>query len=209
MSKGVIIEKRFQNFNYNETKKKLFDLGFYHFGDHLFQIIIYTKLEPNQRIIVRDEGFGIIFTISNIDSNGQETEYKVNVSDYTMINKMLTELKLEKKYELQSYREIYKTLDHKTKVIFDNFPGLLPYMKIESKTEQDLFETMEKLGVSEETNFSYIDLYSEYYGITIDIPFYSLTFKDADKYFHQYITKNKEEFYELLYKQQEKFLSKK
>ena len=121
---------------------------------------------------------------------------------------MLLQLKLEKNFELHKYREIYRTKNGKTEVIFDNFPGLPPYMEIESKTEKDLQKTMKLLGLPEEPKFSASDLYLEHYGITKDRPDFPLTFSNAFEYLSKYITKNKKDFNDLIKKQIKKYNKK-
>ncbi len=116
---------------------------------------------------------------------------------------MISQLNVEKKYELVKFREIYQ--DDSNEVIFDSFPGLEPYMEIESKTEQDLKKTMKLLGVSQEPVFTAKNLYWETYGIPMERKDADLNFSNALEAFDQFITKNKEQFVKILSKQQKDF----
>lgn len=199
------IEKRFKNFDYNETIGKLLDNNYTKVGAFTFKIIRYQGLNPNQMIRIRDEGFRITFTIKVKNEGKYDTEYEVTVSDYNMINTMLEQLKLTKLFDFHKYREIYKSKNGKNEVIFDHFPGLPPYMEIESETEKDLISTMKKLNVVDEPIFSAKDLYYDVYGITKDRPDFSLTFSNAKHALSSYITKNKTHFNTLLKLQISKF----
>ena len=106
-----------------------------------------------------------------------------------MIDQMIQLLGLEKLYDSHKYREI----TNKIEIIFDHFPGLPPYMEVESKSEK-------KLGLNEENNFTTKDLYFEQYGITKDRKDASLSFINANQIL--------EKFNNIL-KHQNKFLNKK
>ena len=157
---------------------------------------------------IRDEGVKITFTIKQKKGGDRlyDTEYEVVVDNYNMIDQMIQLLGLEKLYDLHKYREIYKT--NKTEIIFDHFPGLPPYMEVESKSEKELKSVMKKLGLNEENNFTAKDLYFEQYGITKDRKDASLSFINANQMLEKFITKNKEQFNNIL-KHQNKFLNKK
>jgi len=199
------IEKRFKDFNYKKITKKLLKNEFTKVGAFVFKIINFKGLVPNQRIRIRDEGFRITFTIKILSENSYDTEYEVIVNDYNMIEKMMEQLQLTKLYDLHKFREIYKSNDGKTEVIFDHFPGLPPYMEIESESEKDLFETMKKLNLHDEPKFAAKDLYFSVYGITKDRKDDSLTFENADKLI-EYITKNKSYFQKILKYQRDKLI---
>ena len=71
-----------------------------------------------------------------------------------MMNIMLHQLNLEEKYQLNKFREIYKSKNGKNEVIFDHFPGLPGYMEIESSNEKELEKTMKLFGVKDEPKFT-------------------------------------------------------
>ncbi len=201
------IEKRFKNFDYKTIKQLLEKANINKVGGQLFHLTSYVPLKPHQTIRTRSEGDKITFTIkqkANKDDK-YDIEYEVNVSDYDMINKILEQLDIKKRYHLEKFREIYA--DSNNEVIFDHFPGLGPYMEIESKTEPDLFGTMKKLGLEEEENFTAKDLYWVHYGITKERKDNDLTFDNAEEMLGPFITKNKEEFLKILNHQRD-FLKK-
>ena len=136
------IEKRFKNFNYNQIKKKFKNNEIKKVGGFLFKMSTYKSSVEGQSIRIRDEGHRITFTIKQKKPQSYDTEYEVIVDNYEMIDKMIKLMGYQKNYDLYKYREIYKTKDNKSEIVFDHFPGLPPYMEIESKTEKELNKTI-------------------------------------------------------------------
>ena len=202
----IEIEKRFKNFNYKKAKKIIKNNGFTFFGSFLFKVIYYKSDHPNKTIRLRDEGYRITFTIKMYDKNNYEFEDEIIVNDFNIFNIMLNKMGIEKGLELHKYREIYKSNDEKTEIIFDHFPGLPPYMEIESDNEQKLFDTMRLLDVTEDEHFNSLDLYFEYYNIK-DMNKCSLNFYDIEICVLDLIKNkdNKKKFSKLLKKQKKKF----
>lgn len=200
------IEKRFKNFNYNQIKKKFKDNNITKVGGYLFKISTYKSPKEGQSIRIRDEGTKITFTIKQKAINNYDTEYEVIVDNYEMIDTMIQLMGLEKNYDLYKYREIYKTKNNKSEIVLDHFPGLPPYMEIESSTEKELYKMMKTLELLEEPHFTAKDLYLEQYGITKDRKDGSLTFDNAKDVLSKFITKNKQNFDIILKKQIKKFL---
>jgi len=201
---SVEIEKRFKNFDYKTIKQLLEKSNINKVGGQLFQVTTYVPIKSNQTVRTRSEGDKITFTVKN-KSGEYDIEYEVTVNDYEMINKILEQLNIKKKYTLEKFREIYA--DSNNEVIFDHFPGLAPYMEVESKTEPDLFKTMKKLNLDKEENFTAKDLYWIKYGISKDRPDNDLSFDTAEEIFSPMITKNKDEFIKILNHQKD-FLKK-
>jgi adenylate cyclase class IV len=199
------IEKRFKNFDYKEIKEIFKSNNIDKVGGLLFKISNYHGVKEKQFVRVRDEGNKITFTIKQRNNNGYDTEYEVIVNNYEIINSMLLQLKLKKKYDMHKYREIYITQDKKNEIIFDHYPGLEPFMEIESRTEQDLNNLMKLLGLSDESIFTPKDLYYEYYGIRKDREMISLTFDNAKDILEDLITKKKDEFNRIIESQLKKF----
>jgi CYTH domain-containing protein len=199
------IERRFKNFDYINVGSLLAANGFNRIGGFAFKISSYVGLKPGQTIRVRDEKDQITFTIKQRNQGEKyDTEWEVTVSDYNMMVQMMEKLNLEKKYELVKYREIFQ--DESNEVIFDFFPGLNPYMEIESKTEQDLKKTMEILGVNEEPTFTAKNLYWDEYGIPMERKDADLNFSNAIDALGSLITKNKNQFIDILEKQRKTFI---
>ncbi len=204
------IEKRFKNFDYNKIKKQLKELEIKKERGVLFKLASYRSLREGYTGRIRDEGTKITFTIKQKKGGDRlyDTEYEVVVDNYEMMDRMIQLLGLEKLYDLHKYREIYKTSNGKSEIIFDHFPGLPPYMEVESKTEKELKSVMKKLGLNDEANFTAKDLYFEQYGVTKDRKDTSLTYQNANEMLDKFITKNKDKFNDIL-KHQNKFLNKK
>lgn len=172
----------------------------------MMELRMYDGVKEKQRIRVRREGDKNTFTIKQKSKHAYDKEWEVEVSDFKMMKRMLKQLNLSKQYDLQKYREIYVSPDKHSTIVFDHFPGLSPYMEIESSSEMHLKETMRVLGVSEEPLFLYNDLYLEWYGIEKN--FDNLTFKNAVKVLGPYITKNRHIFNRILSEQEKLFVQK-
>jgi len=200
------IEERFQNFDFEEIKRIFKANNILKMGGSLLKNSNYYGTNPNQFIRVRDEGNKITFTIKQRNNNGYDTEYEVVVDNYDVINTMLLQLQLKKKNDMHKYREIYMTPDKRNEIIFDYNPGLPPYMEIESMSETDLHNTMKLLGLSKEPMFVQKDLYYKYYGIKKNREMVSLTFENAYDILGNLITKNKEQFDDILNKQIKLFI---
>ena len=200
------IEKRFKKFDYDNVKHILKNNNVDRIGESLFKISNYYGIHPNQVIRVRDEGNKITFTIKQRNNNGYDTEYEVIVDNYDTINKMLDQLGIKKKNDMEKIREIYITQDKQSEIVFDHYPGAPPCIEIESTSETELFKIMKLLGLSEEPKFTPKDLYYEYYGIRKDRKMTSLKLENAKDIFNSLITKNRDMFNSILEKQIKKFV---
>jgi predicted adenylyl cyclase CyaB len=136
------IEKRFKNFDY-KTLKKLFEkYDIQKNGGYLFNVTGFVPLKENQIIRTRNEGKKITFTIKE-KSNTYDKEWEVNVDNQNTMNDMLQLLGVKKTYTLEKFREIYK--DDNNELVFDHYPGLEPYLEIESNSEDNLLKIMNNL----------------------------------------------------------------
>ena len=201
------IEKRFKNFDYNEMIKNFKKLRIKNTKNHVQIFSSYAGIKKDQSIRIRDEGDKITFTVKQKNVGSYDSEWEVIVNDYNMIDRMLTELNVKKKYEMEKYREIFVTKNGKNEIVFDHYPGLPPYMEIESSTEAELKKTMKILNLPDEDQFSAKDLYYDLYGILKNREDSDLTFKTANKLMGKYITKNKTKFSNIL-REQKKHLFK-
>ena len=185
------IEKRFKNFDY-KTLKKLFEkYNIKKKGGYLFNVTMFNPLKENQIIRTRNEGKKITFTIKE-KSNIYDKEWEVNIDNQNIMNEMLILLGVKKGYSLEKFREIYK--DNNNELVFDHYPGLDPYLEIESNTENNLFKIMKNLNLETESKFNAKDLYYLEYGISKERPDNDLTFDNALEMFDSFIMKNKEKF---------------
>lgn len=198
------IEKRFKNFNYKTLKKLFEEYNIKKNGGYLFNVTIFIPLKENQIIRTRNEGHKITFTIKE-KTNTYDKEWEVNVNDQNIINEMLSHLGIKKAYTLEKFREIYK--DDNNELVFDHYPGLEPYLEIESNSEDNLFKMMKNLNLESESKFNAKELYYQEYGISKERPDNDLTFENALEMFDSFITKNKDKFIKIL-KHQQEFIKK-
>ena len=189
------IEKRFKNFDYKTLKKLFKKYNIQKNGGYLFNVTGFIPLNKNQSIRTRNEGSKITFTIKE-KTNTYDKEWEVNVNDQAMINEMLQLLGIEKGYTLEKFREIYK--DNNNELIFDHYPGLEPYLEIESNTENNLLKMMKNLNLKLESKFTAKDLYFIEYGISKERQDKDLTFDNALEMFDSFITKNKDKFIKII-----------
>jgi predicted adenylyl cyclase CyaB len=199
------IEKRFKNFNYIEMIKNFKKIGIKNMENQMQIFSSYIGIKKDQSIRIRIEGDKTTFTIKQKNAGNYDSEWEVVVNDYNMIDKMLSELNIKKKYQMEKYREIYLTKNGKNEIVFDHYPGLPPYMEIESSSEAELKKTMKILNLVDEQPFSAKDLYYDLYGITKSREDSDLTFKNANKLMGNYILKNKTKFYAIIREQKKIF----
>ena len=97
------IEKRFKNFKYNEIKKILKDNNIKKKESYLFSVSSFYGIKDNQIIRTRNEGSKITFTIKIKNTGSYDTEWEVVVDNQKMMDKMLEQLNIKKKYTLEKY----------------------------------------------------------------------------------------------------------
>ncbi len=119
---------------------------------------------------VRDEGDKITMSLKIIDGTKIEDqkEIQLKVDDFSEAVTLLTTIGCEKKAFQETKRELWE-LDN-TEVTIDEWPFLEPFIEIEGKSENDVKNASEKLGLDySKAKFCAVDeLYSEKYGITED-----------------------------------------
>ena len=168
------------NFDY-KTLKKLFEkYNIQKNGGYLFNVTSFIPLKENQIIRTRNEGKKITFTIKE-KTDTYDKEWEVNISDQNMMNEMIQILGVKKAYDLEKFREIYK--DDNNELVFDHYPGLEPYLEIESNTEENLEQMMVNLNLVTESKFNAKELYYLEYGISKERPNRGLTFDNAFEMF--------------------------
>lgn len=199
------IEKRFKNFDYKTLRQLFEEVGVEKDGGQLFKISTFNPVKPNQIVRTRDEGEKITFTIKE-HTNDYDKEWEVVIDNKEMIDLMLEELGIKKKNSMEKFRERYKYGD--SEIIFDHNPGLKPYLEIESKNEEDLFDLMRKLNLADEPEkFTALDLFLSEYGIPKEPKRDNVTFENAHEVLLPLVTKNEDKFLAIL-NHQKQFLSK-
>lgn len=195
----IEIEKRFKNFDYQQLRELFDTYNIVEDGGELFKVSSFYSTKRNQIIRTRNEGNKITFTIKK-KVGEYDREWEVTVDNQDTIDEMLLELGIRRKYSLEKFREKYKYGN--SELVFDYYPGLPPYLEIESKTETELFDLMKKLNLTEE-RFGVKDLYLEQYGITKDRKENDLLFSNVIEIMSPFITKNKDVFIRLVEHQKE------
>jgi predicted adenylyl cyclase CyaB len=195
------IEKRFKNIKPDAIKKILYENLFSFEGTFLYKLISYKGIVSGQSIRIRNEGVKNTFTIKQKNENNYDDELEIEVNDLKTLDKMLSKLNVSKKYEVHKLRSIYKSPNKDIEVVFDHFPGLNPYIEIEAKNENQLFDTMKLLNLKEEPMFGANEMYRDNYGIIQENPNASLTFETYHDVLVKYINKNLEEFNSIINEQ--------
>ena len=212
MSKHLEIEAQFDNINYAQLIKKIKEHdGILTNKKRLMSLRTYVHPlnKDNTYIRIRDEGDKITMTYKERKDKKQKypVEREVIIDNMEEGDAILRSLGCKKLYDIEKIRETWKIGNCK-EVVFDEYPGLLPYMEIECNTETQLKKVAKMLGYSLE-DASKVNIgkkYEHLYGIPDDRKKGSLTFKDASKILGKYITKNKKNFNTIL-KNQQKFLN--
>jgi adenylate cyclase class 2 len=199
------IEKRFKNFEYKKLKELFEKNNIKKNGGMILKVSSFVGTKPKQTIRTRTEGNKITFTIKS-KGDPYDKEWEVVVDNQEMMDLMLNEMGIKKAFTLEKFREMYIS-DNGDEIVFDHFPGLPPYLEVESKNETNLNSMMGILGLKDEPRFIGKDLYFEHYGITKDRSDEDLTFGNAVESLSPYITKNKEMFMKIISHQKD-FLQK-
>ena len=119
-------EKRFKNFKYKDLKIKFNKLNISSNGGDLYVISSFEKLKLNQSIRTRKEGSSIKFNIKDKNIDSFDKEWEIDISNQDIMDEMLEQLGIKKKYKMEKFREKY--IDNlENEYIFDHYPGAPPY----------------------------------------------------------------------------------
>lgn len=105
-------------------------------------------------IRLRENGNKIEFTVKYIYSADAEyeieqvREYEINVDSLETANKIIEELGYTKKKYVEKKRTSYEL--NNTKIEIDEWPLIKPYIEIEGKTTEKIYDTLYKLGYKKE-----------------------------------------------------------
>ena len=200
------IEYEYAFFDFD--KKKITDTIMENNGEYIgtfifrVQVFIHPFNAKGTYIRVRDEGHRITMTYKNKDyKTNFEDEYEVTIDNFDTGVMMLLGMGCRKKYYYEKIREIWKLKN--TEIVFDTNPGIDDRMEVESSTQEELDEMIEMFHLIKSER---PERYKERFGIIIPQSI-DLTFTNVKKDLIDCVTKNKDEFIELVDNQLERFKS--
>ena len=163
---GIEYEVRVLNINHEEMVKKLESLGAEFKFSNLQQRYVYdfNPVVPTKWIRLRTNGEESALTIKDVTQKTIDgtKELEVKVDDFAKTHEILQELG----YKHRAFQENKRTqyiLDG-VEIDLDRWPMIPEYMEIEGKSEKDVYDTLEKLGISKEdvTALDVESVYAQY-----------------------------------------------
>lgn len=197
-------EYAFFDFDKNKITDTIMENNGEYIGTFIFrvQVFIHPFNAKGTYIRVRDEGHRITMTFKRKDNKTNfEDEYEVTIDNFDTGVMMLLGMGCRKKYYYEKIREIWKLKN--TEIVFDTNPGIDDRMEVESSTQEELDEMIEMFHLIKSER---PQRYKERFGIVIPQSI-DLTFTNVKKDLIDIVTKNKDEFIELVDNQLERFKS--
>lgn len=145
-------EVKFINFNVDELKKKLSDVGAEFIGSFDYKrknydFPDYRLAKENAWVRVRDEGERVVMTYKqrqNVSENstqdGGMKEIEIEVSDFHVADELLKSIGMIEKFYEENKRERYVL--HGVEIDIDYWPLIPPYVEIEGSN----WESVEKVS---------------------------------------------------------------
>ena len=192
-------EYQFINYDKKELLKKIKELGGYHEGTYLFRVmvVIHPLNKEGTYIRVRDEGKKITMTYKYQDVNSEfEEEDEIIIDDFDSAVNILYGIGCTKKYYYEKIREIWNV--ENSEIVFDNVPAVPEFMEVESPDKNDLDELCKKLNLDSSMMLKKgARMMHEIFGI--ELPKNTdFTFSNTKKVLGKYVTKNQNQFTELM-----------
>ncbi len=163
-------EIRILEIDHNEMVKKLEELGAEFRFSSLQQRYVYdfNPVEENRWIRLRTNGVTTTLTIKDVEAKTIDgtKEKEIEVSDFDETNSILEELGYKHRNLQQNKRTQY-LLDG-VEVDLDEWPLIPEYMEIEGKNEEEVYATLDKLGISRDKIVT-LDVTSIYESYGIDV----------------------------------------
>ncbi len=146
-------EVRVLEINVEDIEKKLEELGAVFCWDHLQRRYVYDFIPKidGKWIRLRTNGDKTTLTIKNIVSSTIDgtQELEIIVDNFEKTNLFLNELGFVAKGYQENRRRQY-ILDG-VEVDIDYWPMIPTYLEIEGKSENDVYQVLEKLGISKDS----------------------------------------------------------
>lgn len=145
----------------------------------------FNPKNPNKWIRLRTNGTKTTLTIKNIESSNIDgtREMEIIVDDFDTTNEILNELGYKPR-GLQENKRIKYDLNG-VEIDIDTWPRIPTYLEIEGISEEEVYNTLELLGIPRDksTSLDVQSIYKEVYGIDLN--------KEPNLSFENYTTNKK------------------
>lgn len=168
---NIEYEVRVLEIDIEEMKKKLGELNATLVEDVFQRRYLYdfNPVNPDKWIRLRTNGITTTLTIKDVQSSRIDGthELEIVVSDFDKTNEILNELGYKVR-GIQENKRIKYDLNG-VEVDIDTWPRIPTYLEIEGKNEEEVYKTLEILGISKDKAISLNtqSIYREYYGIDL------------------------------------------
>ena len=176
-------EVRVLEINKEEIQNKLTELNATLVEDSYQKRYVYdfNPVDPNKWIRLRTNGNKTTLTIKQIESSNIDgtKEMEIVVDDFDTTNEILNELGYKARNAQENKRIKYDL--NGVEVDIDTWPLIPTYLEIEGKSEEEVYNTLDLLGIDRDkaTSLDVTGIYNDIYNIDImKIP--NLTF-EVDK----------------------------
>lgn len=165
-------EVRVLEINKEEIQAKLKQLNAVLIEDVFQKRYVYDfkPVVPSKWIRLRTNGTTSTLTIKNVESSNIDgtKEVEIEVSDFDTTNEILGELGYIPR-GIQENKRIKYDLNG-VEVDIDTWPRIPTYLEIEGTSEEEVYNTLELLGIPKEkaTSLDVQSIYEEIYGINLD-----------------------------------------
>ena len=165
-------EVRVLEIDKDEIQKKLEELNATLVEDSFQKRYVYDfkPVVPSKWIRLRTNGTKSTLTIKNVESSNIDgtKEVEIEVSDFDTTNEILKELGYTPR-GIQENKRIKYDLNG-VEVDIDTWPRIPTYLEIEGKSEQDVYDTLELLGIPKDkaTALDVQSIYEQVYGIDLE-----------------------------------------
>ena len=165
-------EVRVLEINVDEIKQKLKELNA-NLVEDVFQkryVYDFNPVEPNKWIRLRTNGTTTTLTIKNVLSSNIDgtKEMEIIVSDFDTTNEILNELGYNAR-GIQENKRIKYDLNG-VEIDIDTWPGIPTYLEIEGSSEDEVYNTLEVLGIpkNKATSLDVQSIYEQIYGFDLE-----------------------------------------
>ena len=165
-------EVRVLEINTEEIENKLKELNAKLVEDVFQRRYVYdfNPKNPNKWIRLRTNGTKTTLTIKNIESSNIDgtREMEIIVDDFDTTNEILNELGYKPR-GLQENKRIKYDLNG-VEIDIDTWPRIPTYLEIEGISEEEVYNTLELLGIPRDksTSLDVQSIYKEVYGIDLN-----------------------------------------